>query len=483
MPRRVRFTEEETRAAVAASRSFSEVLRRLGMRPAGGNHATIKKYVAAWGIDTSHFDPHGARLVGLRRTNAPRPLAEILVEHSTYSRGHLKERLFREGLKQRACELCGQGETWRGRPMALILDHVNGVADDHRLENLRVLCPNCNATLDTHCGRQNARERACKLCGATFRPKYRDQRHCSRACGARAPSSRAPRPHLRKVPRPPYTHLVREVHALGWEAVGRRYGVSGNAVRKWVRQYERERSAQGGEEVAEVGRGERVGEQRAGVGERGQAALGAQHAEVTAELEGGRGDDVEGLAGELEEAGLGPAEGDEERAAVHRGRAGEQRPGLEVVAGGGDVEVVEVRDVRRHEQDRAVVAGEQAGQLGGGAGAQGLGAAGGAARPCDGALAQDVAEVVGELGAEPVAELRVLRPREAVEEDDAQVAALRCTAAGAGLGRGDCAGAALAGARGPVGLGAAPRSAGVSRSGNGSPPARASPAGRGAPPP
>jgi transposase-like protein len=46
----------------------------------------------------------------------------------------------------------------------------------------------------------------------------------------------------RKVPRPPYAQLVREVQALGWCGVGRRYGVSDNAVRKWVRQYERERA-------------------------------------------------------------------------------------------------------------------------------------------------------------------------------------------------------------------------------------------------
>src|SRR5215203_1142759 len=85
----------------------------------------------------------------------PTPLETILVAGSTYSRGHLKERLFAAGVTHRRCESCGQDERWRGRRMALILDHVNGVADDHRLENLRILCPNCAATLETHCGRKN----------------------------------------------------------------------------------------------------------------------------------------------------------------------------------------------------------------------------------------------------------------------------------------------------------------------------------------
>ena len=64
-----------------------------------------------------------------------------MVENSSYGRGHLKQRLFAEGLKQRRCEECGQEETWRGKRMALILDHINGVPDDHRLENLRIRLP------------------------------------------------------------------------------------------------------------------------------------------------------------------------------------------------------------------------------------------------------------------------------------------------------------------------------------------------------
>ena len=243
MPRRVRFTEEELRQAAERSLSITDVIRHLGMRPAGGNHATIRKYLAMWDVSTSHFDPRAANRAALRRfRTAPRPLAEILVEHSTFHRGHLKKRLYREGLKSPVCELCGQDERWHGRLMSMILDHINGVADDHRLENLRIVCPNCAATLDTHCGRQNRREAICERCETPFRPERSGQRFCSKSCGIRAGSGHGPRPERRKVARPPYAQLVREVHALGWSGVGRRYGVSDNAVRKWVRQYERERA-------------------------------------------------------------------------------------------------------------------------------------------------------------------------------------------------------------------------------------------------
>lgn len=147
-PRRARYSQAELRTAVAASLSWADALRRLGYCPTGGNWRTLKKRTSELGISTDHFDPYAAARA--RRANRPLPLEEILVEGSTYSRGRLKRRLYETGLKQRRCELCGQGELWRGKRIGLILDHANGVRDDNRLENLRIVCPNCAATLDTH---------------------------------------------------------------------------------------------------------------------------------------------------------------------------------------------------------------------------------------------------------------------------------------------------------------------------------------------
>jgi len=176
-----RYSEAEARTAIGESRSFAEALRRLDMCASGGNWRTLKRYaLEVWGIPVDHFDPHAASRDALRRNQrTARPLEEVLVEGSSFSRVQLKKRLYAEGLKTRQCELCGQGEQWRGRHMSLILDHVNGVNDDHRLENLRILCPNCAATLDTHCGRNVHRTRQCATCGADFRPAGSKQRHCS----------------------------------------------------------------------------------------------------------------------------------------------------------------------------------------------------------------------------------------------------------------------------------------------------------------
>jgi hypothetical protein len=141
------------------------------------------------------------------------------------------------------CELCGQGEEWKGMRMSLILDHVNGVSNDNRLQNLRIVRPNCAATLDTHCARKNRHAvspRPCELCGTMFVPPRPQQRHCSIECGCRHGNrNRAPKPDRRKVPRPSYQQLTTD-KSMSVVAVGRRYGVSDNAIRKWIRWYEYE---------------------------------------------------------------------------------------------------------------------------------------------------------------------------------------------------------------------------------------------------
>lgn len=243
----ITYTEAEAREAIAESQSWAEALRRLGYGQTGGNPKVLKARAARWGISTDHFDPYAAA----RRPRPKIPLEEILVEHSAYSRKDLKERLYRSGLKEPRCEMCGQDEHWRGRRIGLILDHVNGVRDDNRFENLRIVCPNCAATLDTHCGRNKPSvpvSRSCAQCDRTFRVRYGGHEYCSRACfhaARRANGSSLVgigKPELRVVERPPHDGLLREIEELGYRAVGRRYGVSDNAIRKWLRQYERERA-------------------------------------------------------------------------------------------------------------------------------------------------------------------------------------------------------------------------------------------------
>jgi hypothetical protein len=128
--------------------------------------------------------------------------------------------------------------------MALILDHINGIATDNRLGNLQIVCPNCAATLATHCGRNVRVARLCASCGRGFHPKGRHQRFCSHSCGGHSEASLESQVAARRVQRPPGAQLLREIAATSYVAVGRKYGVSDNAIRKWVRAYEREAEAE-----------------------------------------------------------------------------------------------------------------------------------------------------------------------------------------------------------------------------------------------
>lgn len=75
-----------------------------------------------------------------------------------------------------------------------------------------------------------------------FDPRGPTQRFCSIKCVGRGTADNSPHPERRKVERPPYGVLLADLAASNFSAVGRKYGVSDNAVRKWVRWYEQERN-------------------------------------------------------------------------------------------------------------------------------------------------------------------------------------------------------------------------------------------------
>ena len=152
--RRNHWTDEQLTAAVRDSESVSAVLRQLGYPPSGGMHRMIVGHIRRLGLDTGHFLGQGWSRGRRLRTRPFRPLEEIRVRNSDYTNtGHLRRRLVDAGVKPTHCEICETSE-WLGRPVPLHLDHVNGDHTDNRLENLRILCPNCHALTATWCVRK-----------------------------------------------------------------------------------------------------------------------------------------------------------------------------------------------------------------------------------------------------------------------------------------------------------------------------------------
>jgi ribosomal protein L37E len=230
-----KYTLEQFGPIVQVSRSYSDVTRRLGLSTGHGNRKTVIGYIRRYGLDISHFDAGYERT--RKETNSRLGLDEVLVENSTYvSVQSLKKKLFKFGLKTKMCEECGQGEEWRGKRISLHLDHVNGNNKDNRIENLRILCPNCHAATDTYCNKNSSYSKllskkvkvikdVCPECG---KEKYKKSSSCI-DCG-----------HLRqrRVERPDYKSLSTDVTSIGYEAVGRKYGVSGASIKKWLKSYQ-----------------------------------------------------------------------------------------------------------------------------------------------------------------------------------------------------------------------------------------------------
>jgi len=225
--RKRRWNEEEIIKAIGCSISISEVLRKLGLSIRPGNYTTVRQFSKKNNIDITHLTDYCNR--PKKKVKAPpkkaKPLEEILVENSSYARNHLKKRLLDGGLLLNVCSICDLSGVWNGSPIKMILDHINGVNDDNRIDNLRMLCPNCNSQQETFCvGNRKKVVYHCS-CGKEIQKASKKCTDCFKVS-------------IRKVPDRPFKEeLEKMMRTMSWVAIGERYGVSDNSIRRWARNY------------------------------------------------------------------------------------------------------------------------------------------------------------------------------------------------------------------------------------------------------
>lgn len=147
-----RWSDGDLAEAVKSSRSFRQVLAKIGLIESGGNYRQIQKFIAEFKLDISHFTGRAWSRGDVAPRGPVASLVNIMVAGSDYQTFKLKRRLFKEGLKKPECEECGWAKITTDGRLPLELDHINGDSRDHRLENLRVLCPNCHSLKPTHRG-------------------------------------------------------------------------------------------------------------------------------------------------------------------------------------------------------------------------------------------------------------------------------------------------------------------------------------------
>lgn len=203
------YLKEDIEEAVKNSFSWANVCRLLGAKPATGSQSNIKKRAIKLEIDFSHFTGQGHNK---GKSWVRKKAIDYCYLGSETGSGKIRKALIRDGLKSEECEICHIKE-WNGQKVPLELDHINSNHYDNRIENLQIICPNCHA-LET----VNRRKK---------KPVIKKEKHIK---------VKIIKQRKRKVKnRPSLEILLLEVKELGYSATGRKYKVSDNCIRKWIR--------------------------------------------------------------------------------------------------------------------------------------------------------------------------------------------------------------------------------------------------------
>ena len=213
---------EDLKMAVKNNESLRSVLIHFNIYGDGRNTHVLKERLNRDGIDFSHIQLGKNCNANRKFFQHRKDVSVWLTENSQVSKWDLKKRLLRDGLLRNECYICGLGNTWQNKKISLQLDHINGINNDNRLENLRILCPNCHSQTDTFGSKRFESKKSCPSCGVKI---YKDSKKCS-LCSNRENAKVKNRPTLEV--------LLDEVDKFGYCAVGRKYGVSDNAIRKWI---------------------------------------------------------------------------------------------------------------------------------------------------------------------------------------------------------------------------------------------------------
>lgn len=151
-------SKEEMKEWLNNHSDINELFNFIGFRRAGGNFKTIQRFMDINNLQEDYKSfrkkciKEGHKKTGKKLSAS---YEELFIENSTASRNNVKKRIIQDKLLEYKCLCCGNTGEWNGKKLVLQLDHINGIYNDNRLENLRFLCPNCHSQTETFCGLNN----------------------------------------------------------------------------------------------------------------------------------------------------------------------------------------------------------------------------------------------------------------------------------------------------------------------------------------
>lgn len=229
----MKYTKEFLETLSLESSSVSDMVRKLGLKPSGGQSQYLGKKLKQFEIDISHFNK-GSHHKGRKRKWT---WQEVLIKKEVVSR--ISTKILRtamlESLIAHQCSECKLGPSWNNKSLCLQIDHINGDGTDNSRENLRFLCPNCHSQTENHGARNikiKPKKSLCKECLTAEATRHSRLGLC-KECSSKKRSQTC----MKGVKKPSKEDLEREVNEFTWQNLGKKYGVSGNTIKRWVIEY------------------------------------------------------------------------------------------------------------------------------------------------------------------------------------------------------------------------------------------------------